>query len=357
MAMQMPPPLLPSLTLFLCLSLALLLLPPRPASAVSSFPSFSLDFFPAAGAIAQLALSGGATANATSGAVSMPIPGARLQYRTPIAASALRPGFSTYFSFALPPAPSSSFAFFLTPSAGSASRSPPALALVFSARHVRLDLAGRTVLQTETHHPVPTTPSLQLRHLHAWIDYHSNNSSSNPATDTLHVRLAATRIPTTSHHPAPAPTPTPPLLSYPLHLPPFLRRGPILAGFRTSSGNCTLFTWAFRAAPNRMHSMPLNPTDLLTTPPPERVASARARAPALDRRYSSPWGAALSLLLAAAAGAMLTFLVLFLWYSVSKRRPVAPVEYPMHPSHLVYEKIVLVGVKDDAAVADSAGNK
>ncbi|XP_066398427.1 uncharacterized protein [Miscanthus floridulus] len=350
MAMQMsppPPPPLPSLTLFLCLSLALLL-PPRPASAVSSSPSFSLDLFPAGAAIAQLALSGGASANATSGAVSMPIPGARVQYRIPIATSALRPGFSTYFSFALPSAPSSSLAFFLTPSAGSASRSPPALALVFSARHVRLDLAGRTALQTETHHPVPTTPSLQLLHLHAWIDYYHTNSSSSSTTDKLHVRLAATRIPTTNHHS------TLPLLSYPLHLPPVLRRGGILAGFRTSSGNCTLFTWAFRAAPNRMHSLPLNPADLLTTPPPERVASARA--PALDRRYSSPWGAALSLLLAAAAGAMLTFIVLFLWYSVAKRRPVAPVEYPMHPSRLVYEKIVLVGVKDDAAVADSAGN-
>ena len=349
MAMQMPG--LPSLTLFLCLSLPLLL-PPRTASAVSSSPSFSLDFFPAAGAIAQLALSGAATANATSGAVSMPIPGARVQYRTPIAASALRLGFSTYFSFALPSAPTSSLAFFLTPSASSASRTPPVLALVFSARYIRLDLAGRTALQTETHHPVPTTPSLQLLHLHAWIDYYhtnSSSSSSNPATDTLHVRLAATRVPTATHHP------TPPLLSYPLHLPRVLRRGPVLAGFRTSSGNCTLFTWAFRAAPNRMHSLPLNPADLLTTPPPERVASARAPGP--ERRYSSPWGAALSLLLAAAAGAMLTFIVLFLWYSVSKRRPVAPVEYPMHPSHLVYEKIVLVGVKDDVAVADSAGNK
>ncbi|PWZ14496.1 hypothetical protein Zm00014a_029500 [Zea mays] len=257
---------------FLCLSLAL-----RPATAVSS-PSFALDFFPAAGAIAQLSLSGGATANATAGSVSMPIPDARVQYRTPIAASALRLGFSTYFAFALPHAPSAD-------------------------------------------------------------------------TDTLHVQLAATRIPTANHHP----TPTPPLLSYPLHLLPVLRRGPILAGFRTSSGNCTLFSWAFRAAPNRMHSLPLNPADLLTTPPPER--EARASQPAPDRRYSSPWGAALSLLLAAAAGAMLTFIVLFLWYYATKRRPVAPVEYPMHPSHVVYEKIVLVGVKDDDAAADAAGNK
>ncbi|CAD6227143.1 unnamed protein product [Miscanthus lutarioriparius] len=323
MAMQMspPPPPLPSLTLFLCLSLALLL-PPRPASAVSSSPSFSLDLFPAGAAIAQLALSGGASANATSGAVSMPIPGARVQYRTPIAASALRPGFSTYFSFALPSAPSSSLALFFTPSAGSASRSPPALALVFSARHVRLDLAGRTALRTETHHP--------FHHGHA----------PRPARRHAHPHHQPSLHPAAALLPAPS-APRPP-------------QGGILAGFRTSSGNCTLFTWAFRAAPNRMHSLPLNPADLLTTPPPERVASARA--PALDRRYSSPWGAALSLLLAAAAGAMLTFIVLFLWYSVAKRRPVAPVEYPMHPSHLVYEKIVLVGVKDDAAVADSAGN-
>lgn len=335
MATEMPPLLA---LFFLCLSLAL-----RPATAVSS-PSFALDFFPAAGAIAQLSLSGGATANATAGSVSMPIPDARVQYRTPIAASALRLGFSTYFAFALPHAPSS-LAFFLTPSA---SRSPPALALVFSARHIRLDLAGRTALQTETRHPVPTTAS----HLHAWIDYyHSNSSSSSADTDTLHVQLAATHIPTANHHP----TPTPPLLSYPLHLLPVLRRGPILAGFRTSSGNCTLFSWAFRAAPNRMHSLPLNPADLLTTPPPER--EARASQPAPDRRYSSPWGAALSLLLAAAAGAMLTFIVLFLWYYATKRRPVAPVEYPMHPSHVVYEKIVLVGVKDDDAAADAAGNK
>ncbi|XP_062190757.1 uncharacterized protein LOC133893679 [Phragmites australis] len=312
----------------LLLSLLLLL-----ASSAASF-SFSLDFFP--GAIAQLALSG--AANATSGAVNMASPSARVQYRNPIVVSSLAAGagfgFSTYFSFALSPQPpAASLAFFLTPSP----RSPPALAVVFSASHVRVDLAGRTALQTQSQSHTPGTSPRRQR-LHSWIDY-------NATTATLHVRLSTARLP----------NPPPVLLSYPLDLSPVLRRGPMLVGFQfqaasSSAGNCSLFSWAFRAshgAPYQMHSQPLNPADLLTTPPPERVHRAA------DRRYNH-WGAAVSLLFAAACGAMVTFFVLFLWYSVaSRRRPITPVEYPMHPSNVVYEKIVLVGVKDDAAAADN----
>ncbi|RLN36060.1 uncharacterized protein C2845_PM03G17420 [Panicum miliaceum] len=269
----------------LLLPLLLLLLAPSAASS-----SFSLDFFQAAAA-AQLALSGGAGANATAAQVSMPSPGARVQYRTPIVFSADAGGlaFSTYFAFALPPsAAASSLAFFLTPYA--ASRSPPALAV------------GQA-------HYSPARDRSRNRSLHAWIDYSATSA-------TLRVRLSATRI-----HPRP-----PPPLSCPLDLSPVLRRGPVLAGFRTPSGNCSLFSWAFHAAPYRLHSQPLNPTDLLTTPPPER-------------RYS-PWRAAVSLLFAAACGAMVTFFVLFIWYTV------APVEYPMHTSDVVYQKIVLVGAND-----------
>ncbi|CAM0151645.1 unnamed protein product [Urochloa decumbens] len=291
--------------------LFLLLLAPAPAAS----SSFSLDFFPAAAA--QLALSGGS--NATAAAISMPFPGARVQYRAPIAAGL---AFSTYFAFALPASAASSLAFFLTPSAA-ARREPPALAVAFSARHVRVLLAGRAACQA---HYSPTRKAI-----HAWIDYNA----------TLHLRLSAAGA--TNH-----PTLTPPLLSCPLDLSPVLRRGPVLAGFRTPSGNCTLFSWAFHAAPYRMHSQPLNPANLLTTPPPpepDRVAG---------RRYS-PWGAAVSLLFAAACGAMLTFFLLFLWYTVTARRPVTPVD----PSDVAYQKIVLVGVKDDAATAanDGAANK
>ncbi|RCU61479.1 hypothetical protein SEVIR_2G003400v4 [Setaria viridis] len=305
--------------LLISLFLLPLLLAPPPSAASSS--SFSLDFFPAAGAAAQLALSGGA--NATAAAVSMPSPGARVQYRTPIVFSSA-PGltFSTYFAFALP-ATASSLAFFLTPSA--ATHEPPALAVVFSEHRIRVDLAGRAARQANYS---PTATATATRH--AWIDY-------NATSATLHVRLSAA---TTIHN-----HPTPPLLSCPLDLSPVLLRGPVLAGFRTPSGNCTLFSWAFHAAPYRMHSQPLNPASLLATPPPDRA----------DRHYS-PWGAAVSLLFAAACGAMVTFFVLYLWYAVTARRPVAPVEYPMHPSDVAYQKIVLVGVKDDSATTDDDGH-
>jgi hypothetical protein len=103
-----------------------------------------------------------------------------------------------------------------------------------------------------------------------------------------------------------------------------------------------------------MHSLPLDPSGMsmstLATPPADRLHRAAA-----GNRYH--W---VSLLLAAAAGAALTFAVLFVWYSMTARRPVAPVEYPMHPSSddIVYEKIVLVGVKDVPSTnVASTGNK
>ncbi|KAF0931505.1 hypothetical protein E2562_004621 [Oryza meyeriana var. granulata] len=116
----------------------------------------------------------------------------------------------------------------------------------------------------------------------------------------------------------------------------------MLAGFTSAAANCTLFAWAFRANTYPMHSQPLDPAHLITTPPPHRRPH--------PHHYRYPWGAALSLLFAAACGAMLTFFILFVWYSLLARRPVAPVS----PSDLVYEKIVLVGVKDDDAATLAA---
>ncbi|XP_039793060.1 chromatin-remodeling ATPase INO80-like [Panicum virgatum] len=91
--------------------------------------------------------------------------------------------FSTYFVLALPPSAASSVAFFLTPSA--AYRSPTALAVVFSARHVRVDLGGRAAIQGQAHYsPAPD----RSRNLHAWREYKATS---------------ATRIPT-HNHPSPA---------------------------------------------------------------------------------------------------------------------------------------------------------
>uniref|UniRef100_A0A0D9WUH6 Legume lectin domain-containing protein n=1 Tax=Leersia perrieri TaxID=77586 RepID=A0A0D9WUH6_9ORYZ len=288
--------------------LLLLLLLPQAAP-------FSIDFFPESPSPPRLALSGAASLRPT--AVSMGSPRARIQLTDPVA---LDPAFSTYFSFSIPPTQPGSLAFFLTPAA----HSPLLLAIVFdSAARVRIDLAGRTAARAH----LPTSPS-PPRRLHSWIHYNA----------TLQLRLSAT-----SRRPAL------PLLS--LHpLPPdseaLFRTKRMLAGFTSSAANCTLFAWAFRSNTYPMHSQPLDPSHLLTTPPPER------RAPHQYRPRYPTWGAALSLLFAAACGAMLTFFLLFVWYTLLARRPVAPVT--ISDSDVVYQKIVLVGAKDDDAAKPSA---
>ncbi|XP_003561539.1 L-type lectin-domain containing receptor kinase I.9 [Brachypodium distachyon] len=329
--------------------LILLLLLPSAAVASNSkvrHSSFALDFFPGDGALAQLALTGGA--NATSaGAISMASPHARVQYHKPILL-AKAAGFSTYFSFSLQnPIPKSkskplaagSLKFFLAPAV---SAPTDALAVVFSVAdvdpsHVRvqIDLPGVNTAVVQARFSLPVS---RAQKLHSWIDYNATSAA-------LQVRLSSSRVPKPPH----------PLLSHPLHLRPQSSTR-MLAGFASSHANCSLFSWAFKASsgpPYLMHSLPLDPTGgsiLLTTPPLPHYQ------PPLPYRYHWP-----SLLLAAACGAMLTFFVLFVWYSVATRRPigVTPVEYPMHPSSsdIVYEKIVLVGAKDHPANAAAPGNK
>jgi hypothetical protein len=327
------------------LLLLVLLLPPAAvAGKVHHPPSFALDFFPGDGAIAQLALTG---ANATSaGAVSMRPPRARVQYRKPIRFAA-GAGFSTYFSFSLRPSPpnksraaAASLAFFLAPAApGPAAH---AVSVAFDAAdptniRIQIEFAGEKA-------GLSTDLPAGARKLHSWIEY-------NATSATLRVGLSAS-----GPHGAPGSQ-----LSQPLHLSALLRGGGggrdklLLAGFASAHANCTLFSWAFRTVngpPYLMHSLPLDPSGMstLATPPADRLHRAAA-----SNRYH--W---VSLLLAAAAGAALTFVVLFVWYSMAARRPVAPVEYPMHPSSddIVYEKIVLVGVKDVPSTnVASTGNK
>uniref|UniRef100_A0A0E0C192 Legume lectin domain-containing protein n=1 Tax=Oryza meridionalis TaxID=40149 RepID=A0A0E0C192_9ORYZ len=293
------------------LFLLLLLLPPPAAP-------FSLDFFPESPSPPRLALSGAASLRPT--AVSMASPRARLQLTHPVA---LGPAFSTYFSFSLSiPGPGpGSLSFFLTPHPHP-DRHPFLLAIVFdAAARVRIDLAGHTT-GTATSHLAPSSAPARL---HSWIHY-------NATSATLQLRLSATSrrpaLPLLSLHPLP---PSALLL---------LRTNPMLAGFTSSAANCTLFAWAFRANNTMQHSQPLDPSHLLTTPPPHRPQPH-------PHHYYPPW---LSLLFAAACGAMLTFFLLFVWYSqLATRRPVAPIT--TSDSDVVYEKIVLVGAKDDDAPA------
>nr|CAD1817685.1 unnamed protein product [Ananas comosus var. bracteatus] len=126
-----------------------------------------------------------------------------------------------------------------------------------------------------------------------------------------------------------------------------LRREKMLVGLSSLSGsgnstqNTTLYSWAFsvyHGATYLMHSEPLDPDTFLVRP--------RESPPAAHIRRNYPWGILIALVFAAACGAMVTFFTLFVWFAVVAHRPIAPVEYPVHPSEVVYEKIVLVKVKD-----------
>ncbi|KAJ1688599.1 hypothetical protein LUZ63_012754 [Rhynchospora breviuscula] len=281
------------------------------------------------------------------------------------------PAFSTYFSFSLSLSPSPSsinaaadFTFFLTLSTLRMDRfldaldSPPPSVISVSF-----------IASTSHHHTLPQhnnstqlTNQLEIRvggfivplqikthskdlafcngdKLHSWIDY-------DATLNRLDLRLGTSK----------AARPESPTMSYPMDLPNALWREKMVVGFTSSTDlnttqqlpinslhNCTLYQWSFTArygAPYLMHSEPLDPSRF-SARPANKNPSARVM-----RQISRPWAVVLALIFAAACGAMVTFFALFLWFSVCAHRPVAPVEYPVHPAEVIYEKIVLVGLKD-----------
>ncbi|KAJ4772257.1 Lectin protein kinase family protein [Rhynchospora pubera] len=276
------------------------------------------------------------------------------------------PAFSTYFSFSLSLSPSSinaatDFTFFLTLSTLRMDRflnaldGPPpsviSVSFIASTSHhhtlpqlnnntqltnrLEIRVGGFIVpLQIKTHRK-----DLTFRNgdkLHSWIDY-------DATLNRLDLRLGTSR----------AARPESPTMSYPMDLSNALWREKMVVGFTftdlnttqqlpiNSLHNCTLYRWSFTArygAPYLMHSEPLDPSRF-SARPANKNPSARVM-----RQISRPWAVVLALIFAAACGAMVTFFALFLWFSVCAHRPVAPVEYPVHPAEVIYEKIVLVGL-------------
>jgi hypothetical protein len=97
---------------------------------------------------------------------------------------------------------------------------------------------------------------------------------------------------------------------------------------------------ARHGTPYLMHSEPLDPNKFSVQPTDNP-------SPHLIRWTAHSWGIVLALIFAAACGAMVTFFVVFVWFSLCTHRPVAPVEYPVHPDdNVVYEKIMLVRFKN-----------
>lgn len=273
----------------------------------------------------------------------------RVVYEKPVTFVGRSPGFSTYFVFSASSRNGGGLAFFLAPSSaqmgsdGGLLRSglpPSVVAVSFVASHdpkigdlgenyVEIDFGGEISIKSSD----LSSSNLSLsggEKLHSWIDY---NGTSN----RLEVRLSISRVSRSKK----------PSISYPIDLSSVLRREKMLVGLSSLSGsgnstqNTTLYSWAFsvyHGASYLMHSEPLDPDTFLVRP--------RESPPAAHIPRNYPWGILIALVFAAACGAMVTFFTLFVWFAVVARRPIAPVEYPVHPSEVVYEKIVLVKVKD-----------
>ncbi|KAJ3680759.1 hypothetical protein LUZ60_015248 [Juncus effusus] len=259
-------------------------------------------------------------------------------YRKPIRFVGRNPGFSAFFSFSLSAINGGSLGFFLTLSSvrmDLLKGAPPSVILVnfllsideklqnSSENHLEIDVGGDIAIKRLD------LPNRDLvlssgKKLHSWIDY---NGTSN----SLEIRLGKSI----------ASKPQTPIISYPIDLSNILWREKIVVGFSSSIKNSTqnnnsIYSWSFstnHGAPFLLHSEPLDPDEF--------DRANQNATPGVRQNY--PWGVILALIFAALCGALVTFFILFIWFSVCANRPV---EYPVHPSDLVFEKIVLVGVKN-----------
>ncbi|XP_008785595.2 L-type lectin-domain containing receptor kinase VIII.1-like [Phoenix dactylifera] len=263
----------------------------------------------------------------------------RVVYRKPVRFLGRNPSFSTYFAFSVSsPDGGEGLAFFLAPSSSPVKEStnglhfglpPGATAVKFETRtepetgsHIRVEVGGEISKQSSNLSNV----SLVLHggeKVHSWVDYDGDSKR-------FEVRLSKSSDS----------RPLSPLVSYPIDLSRVLQREEKLVGISSSSGNSTqtssVYSWSFavkRGAPYSMHSEPLDP----------RPFVVRAReSPPIHLRRTYPWGVFVAMVFAAACGGLLTFFVMFVWFALIARRPVAPVEYPVHPVEVGYQQIELV---------------
>lgn len=275
----------------------------------------------------------------------------RVMYRKAVRFMGRNPGFSTNLSFSVSSSGSGEgLAFFLVPSSAALEEStkglqfglpPSAIVVKFAilsdpksgnlgGNHVGIEIGSEASKLSSNLSNVSLVPAGEK--LHSWIDYDGNSKR-------LEVRLSNLN----------ASRPQNPLISYPLALSGALQEEEKLAGIRASSRNSTqatsLYSWSFavkRGAPYLMHSEPLDP----------QAYFVQAReSPPIHPRRSDPWGIFLAMVFAVACGGLVTFFVMWVWFALVARRPVAPVEYPVQPVEVGYQKIELVVGDKGAEIA------
>ncbi|XP_010262713.1 PREDICTED: L-type lectin-domain containing receptor kinase VIII.2-like [Nelumbo nucifera] len=296
-------------------------------------------------------VNGGSSVNITRSTI---LSAGRLMHSLPVKLVEGNPrkgvSFSTYFSFSISPENGDGLAFVLLPSGfpskfmdgtsfglspGLGTMGTRLLAVEFDTsmdakfadpdgNHVGIDIDGLISAA------VTNLSSLGLvlnggEKLHTWIDYDASSKY-------LEVRLSKLG----DIRPSNA------LISYPIDLAEMWKDEEVLVGISSSSGNSSqttsVYSWNFRLrrVPSWMHSQPLDP----------RAYSEHSKPLTVRKKNECLVRILTGVIFGTACGALTTLIVMILlWAVFANRRPVAPVEYPVHPVELGYEKIKVIREK------------
>ncbi|XP_015877325.3 L-type lectin-domain containing receptor kinase VIII.2 [Ziziphus jujuba] len=164
--------------------------------------------------------------------------------------------------------------------------------------------------------------------LKSWIDYDASSKR-------LEIRLSKLG----------EPRPYNPIIAYGIDLLAMWRDEPVLVGISSSNGKSlqisSIYSWKFslRTYPNRMHSLPADPRGF---------SDEHGKHLTMRQRRVCPLTILAGLIFATGCGALMAFVVLFLWAVVVNRNIIFPAESPLHPVDFRYEKIsVVVGKGND----------
>lgn len=130
-----------------------------------------------------------------------------------------------------------------------------------------------------------------------------------------------------------------PLLSCFIDLSQMWKEDEVFVGLSTSrlwnqSQKCNVYSWSFklRAAPDWMHSQPLDPKAFVGKP--EQLS--------VHKRSDCTLKILGALIIGTGCGALGTFMVLFIWTILRNRRPIVPEELTAEPKEYEYKKFQVV---------------
>ncbi|KAG6475892.1 uncharacterized protein LOC122022897 [Zingiber officinale] len=271
---------------------------------------------------AEFDLHGDARVSGSSVRITRPanVSSGRMAYREPIRFFGTKSGFSSAFSFSIPPA-GCGVAFFLSPSrvspeGGSVDRAESSISLIavsfataktgnLTGSLIEISASGELLAKSGNLSSNGSVLHLKSgEKLHSEIDFDGESNR-------IQVKLWQGNS----------------MISHAVDLPNFPCRESVLVSLTARSRNSTqgisIYSWNFTAkhgAPYLMHSEPLDPNSFLARP--TEIPSVH------PRRRAYPWAVFIAMVFAAASGAMVAFFVMLVWAQLDSQCPVAPEESP-----------------------------